>query len=220
MKNFADIIRSHYSETAIFFIVFYSVGVIGMLIPSSFALFTRLIPFALLLSSAGLFFFHSEFNFKTKLIFTVICISAFIIETIGVNTGAVFGAYNYGKSLGLSAFDTPFIIGLNWLLLVYLSSSVMEKTNLPVFIQVPAAALIMVVYDLIVEQVAPGLDMWHWIDNNVPIKNYIAWFVIALIFHVAIKIFRIKTKNRLAGLILICQTIFFLVLFINFKLIH
>ena len=220
MKNFASTIKSYYNETVIFFIVFYAVGITGMLIPATFGLFIKLIPFALLLSSAALFFFHIAFDFKTKFIFTVICVSAFVIEAIGVNTGAIFGLYYYGKSLGLAALNTPFIIGLNWLLLVYLTSSVMEKTRWPIVLQVPVAALLMVGYDLTVEQVAPALDMWHWVENVVPVKNYVAWFILALVFHSLIKIFGIKTENRLAALILICQTVFFLALFVTFNLIR
>lgn len=220
MRNLAHHIKMYYNETVIFFIVFYAVGITGMLIPFTFLLFTRLIPFALLLSSAALVLFHSEFDFKTKFVFTAICVSAFIIEAIGVNTGAIFGLYSYGKSLGLSVFNTPVIIGLNWLLLVYLTSSVMEKTKWPVVLQVPVAAMLMVGYDLIVEQVAPALDMWHWAENVAPLKNYLAWFILALVFHALIKIFRIKTENRLAAAILICQTVFFLVLYVTFKLIR
>lgn len=220
MRNLAHHIKMWYNETVIFFIVFYAVGITGMLIPSTFGLFTLLIPFALLLSSAALFFFHSEFDFKTKFVFTVIYFTAFVFETIGVNTGAIFGSYYYGKSLGLSAFNTPVIIGLNWLLLVYLTSSVMEKTKWPAVLQVPVAALLMVGYDLIVEQVAPALDMWHWVENVVPVKNYVAWFILALVFHSLLKIFKIKTKNRLAAVILICQTVFFLALYVTFNLIR
>ncbi len=220
MKNFASTIKSYYIETVIFFIVFYAVGITGMLIPATFGLFTQLIPFALLLSSAALVFFHSEFDFKTKFVFTAICVSAFVIEAIGVNTGAIFGFYYYGKSLGFSALNTPVIIGFNWLLLVYLTSSVMEKTKWPVVLQVLVAAMLMVGYDLIVEQVAPALDMWHWAENVVPLKNYLAWYILAFVFHSLIKIFRIKTENRLAAVILICQTVFFLVLFLTFKLIR
>lgn len=220
MRNLARHINLWYNETVIFFIVFYVVGITGMLLPVTFQLFTRLIPFALVLSTAGLFFFHSKFNGTTITVYLTIYISAFVFETIGVNTGTIFGLYYYGKSLGFSVMNTPVIIGLNWLLLVYLTSSVLEKTKWPVAIQVPVASLMMVGYDLIIEQVAPLLDMWHWVYNVVPMKNYIAWFILAVVFHSLLKIFRIKTENRLAAVILICQTVFFLVLLIALKLLN
>jgi len=208
------------NETVIFFIVFYVVGITGMLVPFTFQFFTRLIPFALVLSTAGLFFFHSKFNGTAIIVYLTIYVSAFVFETIGVNTGAIFGLYYYGESLGFSVMNTPVIIGLNWLLLVYLTSSVVEKTNWPVAIQVTFASLLMVGYDFIVEQVAPALDMWHWVYNVVPVRNYIAWFILALLFHSLLKIFKVKTENRLALVILICQTVFFLVLLVIFKLLR
>jgi len=218
MRNLARHINLWYNETVIFFIVFYVVGITGMLLPFSFQFFTRLIPFALVLSAAGLYFFHSKFNGTTITVYLTIYISAFVFETIGVNTGTIFGLYYYGKSLGFSVMNTPVIIGLNWLLLVYLTSSVLEKTKWPVAIQVPVASLLMVGYDLIIEQVAPLLDMWHWVYNAVPVRNYIAWFILAVVFHSLLKIFKINTKNRLAAVILICQTVFFLVLLVTLKL--
>lgn len=220
MRNLANHIKSRYTHTVIFFIAFYAVGIAGMLLSSTFSLFTRMIPVALVLSAAGLIFFHSEFNRTTAIIYLIIYITSLVVEMIGVNTGTIFGLYHYGKSLGFSVINTPVIIGLNWLLLAYLTSSVVEKTNWPVAIQVPVASLLMVGYDLIVEQIAPALDMWHWIYKVVPVQNYIAWFILALFFHSLLKVFKVKTENRLALVILTCQTVFFLVLLVIFKLIR
>jgi len=46
----------------------------------------------------------------------------------------------------------------------------------------------MVVYDLVLEleQCAPGLGMWYWSGDNVPVKNYLTWFILALLFHLIV----------------------------------
>lgn len=217
IKNFLDL---NFSKTAGFFVVFYIVGIAGMLLPFSFLLFVKLIPVALLLSSIALAFFHKIFNSKTLLVFISIYIIGFFVEVAGVNTGLIFGDYIYGESLGIKLFNTPLIIGLNWLLLVYITASVLELSKLTMLLKILFGAFLMLGYDLIIEQIAPILDMWTWQNNKVPVKNYVTWFLLALVFHTAIQVFKINTKNKLAPVILVCQILFFLVLLIYFKLLN
>ena len=202
-------------ETAIFFVVFYLVGILGMSFEFSYPLFIKLIPFALFLSFTGLVFFHaSKADLKTLIVFAGIYFTGFIIEALGVNTGKIFGAYSYGNSLGFKIAETPLIIGINWLFLIYASSSVFEKFEIKPIYKVFFASIIMLIYDLVLEQVAPKIDMWHWKNDFVPYQNYIAWFVISLVFHSAVKVFKLSTKNSLAAIILICQFLFFVGLYL------
>ncbi len=213
--HFIDFIANKQKETKLFFIVFYVVGIIGLLIPFTYPLFLKLIPFALILSFVALVIFHSnKFNKKSIFVFSGIFISGYFIEVIGVNTGFIFGNYQYGKSLGFSIFNTPLIIGLNWLFLIYTSSSVLEKFKLNIISKVVLASLIMVLYDIVMEQVAPKIDMWNWYNNIVPFQNYMAWFVVSVFFHSIIKGLKINTQNKLAFLVIICQILFFMSLYI------
>jgi bisanhydrobacterioruberin hydratase len=201
-----------------FFIVFYIVGIVGMLIPGTFLLFLNLIPFALVLSFVALAFFHvSKIDWKTILLFVFIYIIAIAVEAFGVNTGLIFGHYEYGKSLGIKTFQTPLIIGINWLFLVYTTSAILEKLKFSKPLKIIIASTGMLLYDLVLEQVAPKLDMWNWKNETVPFQNYIAWFALAVIFHSMIKLLNIKMENKLAGLILTCQFLFFLLLYILYK---
>lgn len=215
-----EFLNLHTKKAVLFFIIFYLVGIVGMLLPFSFPLFLKLIPLALLLSSAALVLFHAHFNTKSIIVFSIIYLLGFFVEVAGVNTGVIFGAYHYGESLGLKLFNTPLIIGLNWLLLVYISSSLLEKAKMHKVLKIILASAILLGYDLIIEQIAPNLDMWYWHDDDVPLQNYLAWFLIAVVFHTLIKIFKIKTSNKLALVILICQVVFFLTLLVSFKLRH
>ena len=143
---------------------------------------------------------------------------AFVVELIGVKTGTIFGQYYYGDSLGIKLMETPLIIGLNWLMLVYITSSITWKLVRQPFVQITIAALLMVVYDFVLEHVAPRLDMWDWNNDLIPVKNYLAWFILAFIFHVLFRAFKLKTKNSLAIFMFLCQTLFFLILWIALKL--
>jgi bisanhydrobacterioruberin hydratase len=215
LMNIKAFLNRNTKNTILFFIIFYSVGIAGMLFPFTFPLFVKLIPLALLLSFTALAFFHDgKLTSAHAFVFSAIFVTGFLIEAIGVNTGVIFGQYHYGSSLGLKLFNTPVIIGLNWLLLVYLTASMLEKTAMHAALKVGTGALLMLGYDLIIEQVAPVLDMWYWHHDGVPAQNYISWFVIAVIFHALIRGFRLKTSNKLAPVLFACQVIFFFVLFI------
>jgi putative membrane protein len=223
MVNYFGKIRAvmkDFKEVKKFFIIFYLAGITGVIVPFTNPLFLKLIPIALFLSFLALTIFHTNrMDLKTLIVLLSIYLLSFAIEVIGTNTGLIFGAYQYGNSLGFKVFNTPLIIGINWLLLVYMSSSVTEKISINVFSQMIIATSIMLGYDIILEQVAPEIDMWYWRNNLVPLQNYGAWFIIALGFHLIIKAFRIKTQNKLAMVLLICQFVFFLSLLLFFKVI-
>ena len=202
----------------VFFPVFYLVGAVGLMYSRTFELFCRMIPLALLISAVAVIFFHPGRNQrKDLLVFTVIFISGFLAELAGVNTKAVFGNYHYGSSLGPQVFYTPLLIGLNWALLIYLTSSVTALLRLPALLSILVASFLMIIYDFVLEQVAPLLDMWHWADDRIPLQNYFVWFVLSVVFHTLLKFSKIKTPRQPAVLIFICQFLFFMVLFLYFK---
>jgi bisanhydrobacterioruberin hydratase len=214
-EKIAAYFNLHFKKIVFFFIVFYGVGIAGLSIEATYPIFTQLTPFALLLSTAALGIFHHSYNTKTIVVFSIIYTIGFGIEVLGVNTKLIFGHYTYGSGLGLKLLNTPLIIGVNWLLLVYAANSVIEKYVGPRLLVVLTAGMILVIYDLILEQAAPLIDMWSWQHDRVPVQNYLAWFVLAIILSGILKYSGIALKNRLAPVILICQTLFFIVLIIT-----
>ena len=62
----------------------------------------------------------------------------------------------------------------------------------------------MIVYDLILETVAPYMDMWRFETGNVPFQNYAMWFIVAFIFNTLLTLFKIKGDFRM------CLTVFIL----------
>lgn len=210
--NLIEKLKQHPNGIKLFLVLFYAIGVTAIYIPFTAKLFISLTPLALLLSFTLLLVFHKNFDLKTIGTFTLIFVAGYLVEVFGVNTGLIFGNYKYGETLSIKLLETPVIMGLNWILMIYLTASVIEKYKIPVLLKILVSSTIMVAYDFVLEQVAPKMDMWSWQNNSVPLQNYIAWFGIAVIFHGSLKISRIETKNKLSVTILICQILFFVAL--------
>ncbi len=248
-------------EVRKFIVIFYIVGVCGFLIPFVRELFIYITPLALLLCTYLLAAYHKQFNTKSILAFLIVFFIGFMAEVAGVNTGLIFGNYWYGKGLGPKIFETPLMIGSNWLFLSYASVSIINtlsktkvsdkkasfsrlaqsekleftdvndyfenkhneengvflqrlinKLRLNILLKIIAASLLMVTYDLVLEQAASKMDMWHWKNDIIPLQNYIAWFGISILVTSIYYIFRVKAENPLALILFVCQFIFLAIL--------
>lgn len=206
------------NEIKKFIVIFYIIGIIGFIIPLTRPFFTSITPFALLLSIALLALYHPIFTIKELLIFIIICLAGYFIEVIGVKTGFIFGSYKYGNGLGLKVFETPLLIGVNWFYVAYISLSIVGRYRLNTWFIVLFTPLLMLAYDIILEQIAPHLDMWSWVGNTVPMRNYVAWYIIGLLFIALLKLFKIESRNPIAKILFISQFLFFVLLFLFFKL--
>lgn len=208
------------SGTRIFLIIFYSVGVFGTASEATRDLFISLTPLALLLSLAAIIAFHHPGNLKKEILFfTAIFSVSFLIEALGVNTGRVFGNYTYGVGLWIKILNTPLLIGINWVLLIYCTSIIADRLSAPVMVKILSSSALMVLYDLIMEQVAPAMNMWSFENGHVPVRNYIAWFILAALFHSLLKLAGIKIVNRIAPFVFYVQVFFFLILTIYFSIV-
>lgn len=197
----------------------YLAGTIGLLIPYTQPYFKLASPLNLWVSLILLLFFHQDFN-KT-FIFTAIFIFliGFFVEVAGVHTGIIFGNYRYGQTLGTQLFDVPLVIGANWLLLVYCSSTSVKTvfSNIKhksifksIFIQSFIASMLMVGLDYLIEPVAISLDFWHWQSDKIPAQNFQAWFLLSfLLIYFFLRAKFLKT-NSLALLLLFLQFMFFI----------
>jgi uncharacterized membrane protein len=205
-------------EVRKFVLIFYSVGIMGFLIPWTHDVFLAIIPYALLLSSYLLGIYHNSFSGKDVVVFSAIALLGFMVEVAGVKTGAIFGNYVYGDALGPKVFDTPLLISLNWLFLTYAAFSISQRISRKGFVQIMLTPSLMLLYDLILEQIAPLMDMWSWESSVVPFNNYAAWWVIGLLFACGIRLSGTEIKNPLAMILFISQFMFFVVLFFAFNL--
>lgn len=200
-------------------VLFYVIGAIGFMIPTISTIFFQLTPLALLTTFLFVLLYHEKpYNSKTIVLFFIIYFIGYLIEIIGVKTGVIFGSYRYGSGLGIKVWDTPLIIGINWLLLTYTTHSFVSKWQISPFLRILLASVLMLIYDIILEQVAPFMDMWSFINLEVPIKNYIVWFLLAFLFNTLLTLFKIDTRNKMASKLFILQLVFFTVLTVYFKI--
>jgi bisanhydrobacterioruberin hydratase len=210
-------IRTNLIEARKFIIAIYAVGIVGFALPWTEPYFQQITPITLVVSALLLAQYHPDRRRLTGWwAIPVIYLAGMVAEIAGVQTGAVFGSYRYGDGLGFKIMGTPWLIGLNWALLVYASSALFAKTKIHGALKVLAASVVMVVYDVVLEQVAPHLDMWYWQDGKIPMQNYIAWFVLAILFNSLLKVSGMKTENRFAATLLATQFVFFLLLMVLF----
>jgi len=192
-------------------VLWYLVGIVGFMIRPLQPLFQKLTPFGMVMAAALLMFFHEPKNRKSAFIFSGIIVFGFVIELIGVNTQAVFGFYIYEDSLGPKLWNTPLIIGLNWLVLVYCITSLAKPIRNTWYFPLIGAAT-MVAFDWLMEPVAIATDMWYWASGVIPNKNYIDWFLISGFLFLMIRILKVEISNRIAGILFAMQVVFFLTL--------
>ena len=192
-------------------VLWYLVGIAGFTIRPLQPLFQKLTPFGMLMAATLLMFFHEPKDKRSGLIFLGIILFGFVIELIGVNTQAIFGFYIYGNSLGPKLWNTPIIIGLNWLVLIYCISALAKPIRDTWYFPLIGAAT-MVAFDWLMEPVAIASDMWYWAGGTIPYKNYIDWFLVSGFLFLMIRILKVEISNRIAGILFTMQTLFFLVL--------
>lgn len=195
----------------IIIVLWYLVGIAGFAIHPLRPLFQLLTPFGMFAAAALLVYFHEPRNLKSWIIFSGIVLAGFVVELIGVNTHRLFGNYEYGTALGFKLWNTPPIIGFNWLVLIYciasLSRNIRDNWYFPVI-----GATAMLVFDWIMEPVATATGMWIWADGTIPFKNYTDWFLISGFLFLIIRILKLELNNRIAAILLGMQVVFFLVL--------
>ncbi len=106
-------------------------------------------------------------------------IVGFLVEVAGVNTGVIFGEYSYGEALGWKTWGTPWIIGINWFIVTYVINQIIAEWKLKRILHAALAAMIITLLDYVIEPNAISLGMWTWESQDIPLKNYLAWFVIS-----------------------------------------
>ena len=165
----------------------------------------------MVMAAVLLLYFHEPKNLKSWLVFSSIVLGTFLAELIGVNTELIFGHYEYGPALGFLIWGTPWVIGLNWLALIYCVSALAKPIRDHWYFPLLGAA-VLVAFDWIIEPVAIATGMWSWTGGSVPVKNYMDWFLISGFLFLLIRIFKIELNNRIAGVLLGMLFVFFLVL--------
>lgn len=191
----------------------YGVGVVGFLIPATRGLMKTLTPGFLLLMALYVYakICRREDESKRKRLavwsFLVIVVTI-VLEILGVKFGLFFGEYDYGRVLGPAILGVPVIIGINWLIVIMGSTSLMRKVTSNLFVIVLGAGLCALLFDYIMEPAAIKLDFWDW-EGGIPLKNYVSWTVITMVSAFSSELLGIYKEDKWSHNLLGAQMMFF-----------
>lgn len=187
----------------------YAVGVAGFLVPGLQDKWAAMTPVNLLLSFVLLMAFHRPWNQAAAASVVLIGLLGFLLEVAGVQTGLLFGEYAYGPNLGWKVAHTPLLIGINWIMLVYMSVyAARRRASHPVVVAGLAAAL-MTGIDVLIEPFAMRFGLWDWQAGVVPLQNYMMWFVASFIFALVFGRMNRGLHNIVALPLLVLMVLFF-----------
>lgn len=142
-----------------------------------------------LLLGAGLLLwnFPARNGLRSFAVWTAAFLIGMGVEALGVNYGWLFGDYFYGENLGPKAFGVPLIIGINWVVLTFLTAYLGKRVFDNRWLAALTGAVLMVALDVFIEPVAPVFDFWHWEAGYAPLQNFIAWFFVALVLQILVR---------------------------------
>jgi bisanhydrobacterioruberin hydratase len=192
-------------------------------------LFIALTPLNLLVSALLIFYTQEKINAA----FILFCLAAFGIgfgtEWIGVNTGIIFGDYTYGTVLGPKWGGVPYLIGLQWVIVIYCAGVCMAMLHqkllpkpqegeapisgwlLGVSIVIDGA-LLALLFDWILEPVAVSLGYWTWAEGDIPWLNYATWWGVSALILIIFHLLPFRKHNLFAVHLLMIQVMFFLLM--------
>ena len=210
-------------------LLFHAIGLVGILVfENDFII--RATVFNLLLSFALLLWTQKKKNNAFYLIAVLIPLLGFMLEIIGVNTGLIFGSYHYGDVLGAKWKGVPFIIGINWFIIIYCCgisihtllmriigrlapSGSGPPKSIKALSLVTDGATIATIFDWFMEPVAVKLGFWQWAgEGHIPWYNYFCWFIASMLLLGIFKIAKFKKRNKFAVNLLLIQLMFFVIL--------
>ncbi len=210
-------------------ILFHISGLIGILFSPYREWFIQNTPLNLCLMTVLLVWTQPKKSIAYFLFFFIAFITGMMVEMIGVNTERLFGAYSYGTVLGPKINGVPWLIGLNWFVVIFCSASVLQQMHewfskkmakdgavMPERIAkislLVDAAFLATFFDWLMEPVAIKLGFWQWKTTAIPVYNYTCWFIISLLLLLVLQKMPFPKRNHFAVHLFIIQLLFFMTL--------
>lgn len=194
--------------------LFHISGLLGIFLGSE-AWFLEKTPLNLLVSFLLLLYVWTFPDLRQGLVIYGFFVAGMFVEWLGINYGFPFGNYYYGENLGVKMDGVPYMIGINWAMLVLITGSISSQLIERKIFKILFGAFLMVFLDFFIEPNSARLDFWYWEGGRIPLSNYVGWFVTAALLH---WIFQqtIKQLNFTFSLNLyIAQLIFFIALYVQ-----
>ena len=205
------------SKISVFIIwLFHLCGMVGISYGNK-DFFLAFTPINLFISFVLLFVNQKQLESKELKSAFLIFFIGMISEILGVNYGLIFGDYVYLDNLGFKIFGVPVLIGVNWIILTFITGSLSSFIFKNKYVSILMGAILMIGLDLLIEPVAPLLGFWIFDLQKVPLQNYLGWFVIGMITQALFQ-FKIAEKElTFSTHLLIINAIFFA--FLNYQIV-
>ena len=175
--------------------------------------FINMTPFTLLLYF--IIIYSRDLDSHKKVFFLLLTFSwGIFAEIIGVNTGVIFGSYEYGKTLGFQVLNVPLVIGINWVVTTVICGTIASQLKIKAPLQILIAIILMLILDGLIEPVAPKIDMWSFNHENgiAPLSNYITWALVSLPLQSYLILKKLRFNIYLSSNLYLSQLLFFTVL--------
>ena len=205
------------SKISVFIIwLFHLCGIVGISYGNK-DFFLAFTPINLFISFVLLFVNQKQLESKELKSAFLIFFIGMVSEILGVNYGLIFGDYVYLDNLGVKILGVPVLIGVNWIILTFITGSLSSFIFKNKYVSILMGAILMIGLDLLIEPVAPLLGFWIFDLQKVPLQNYLGWFVIGMITQALFQ-FKIAEKElTFSTHLLIINAIFFA--FLNYQIV-
>jgi putative membrane protein len=190
-------------------LLFYFFGLLGISSVEYSNLFLPLTPLNLMLTLFVFYKVNKDYSKRFLILCCLIFFIGFSVEAIGVLTGILFGSYTYGSVFGFKIFETPLMIGVNWLFLALSSYGIVQYFTKKAIWLILLPPLLMTALDFLVEPVAMELGFWRWENDIIPFQNYLMWFLTSIFIHGLIYLFRPDINAKISFVVITVQVIFF-----------
>jgi putative membrane protein len=147
---------------------------------------------------------HARLSFGNKFALIYLAITAgfaWVIETIGVNSGWPFGIYEYSKTLGVFIFDVPLVVLFAWTMMAY-PALIAARRIARGWVFLYGGAILMG-WDLFLDPQMVAAGRWTWevtgasfpYAPEIPLSNPFGWLLSGLTL-IAILHFILPTERR------------------------
>lgn len=186
----------------------------------------------IIVSMGFLFYYQEHWNLNAILFIFFTACAGFLIQVLGINTvykvgnvyygGYPFGAFVYGSALGPKLWNTPLLIGINWLVLIYCIGILLKNLAYTKVQKSLLGAAMLVLYDIVLEPMAKKYELWFWATrkdplsmyNPVPLQNYASWFIFSFLMLLYFNNAKAKLRNPIAPAVFIIMFLFLVALHI------
>ncbi|MDY0907562.1 carotenoid biosynthesis protein [Pedobacter sp. CFBP9032] len=197
-------------------VIFHVVGLIGFLIPALQPYFMKMVPFHLLLMFAIIIYTYVGDVKRLLLFVSGVFLCGWLVEVLGVHTGKIFGSYYYGNTLGYKIAAVPLLMGVNWVILIFSIGQMVKSFKIRNSILASLiGALMLITFDFFMEPVAMKFDYWQWDWHQIPLQNYIAWFIVSIILLKFYYALGLKQQKYIGAAMFTAQLVFFVVLYMT-----